>query len=442
MTGSFKTSRNGGFLVALALLLSFALQVQLARVPDTMGDAIELGRWSQRVNALGLNGAYFGRRVMADDYINYPPLSPQIFALLERARTHFPVVMTDPDRENIDFFIKLPAVLAVLGTSLFLFFCVRRQADFKTAYLVMLAYAFNPAVFFIGPYWGQLEPLFALLILLALRCLRSYSSVAWCLVTLAVLTKAHAAPFAPIVALITLRDHGWSGVARGVVACLLTLGAVLSPFIIEGNGVLIVQRMLADLSSSPLASQNGHNFWWIMSEGRWVHAPGYRLAGFAVFGAVYAAALLAIWTHRRGNGDDPESEDATWIYLICALLICAFFQFMTGMHENHLFAVLPFLAMTIHLDRRLAAIYACFTLTVLLNMALHDPYLEAEYLRGGGYLPEQIHSYNLSHLPNGQWVATLANSFANLALGIALAYVTFSRWRGGSMLTWRRASTL
>ncbi len=430
MTDSTRTRRLRGILIAATLLFSFALQVQVARIPDTMGDVVELGRWSQRVSELGLNKAYFAPRIIPDDYINYPPVSPRLFAMAARLRIDFPVVMTDPHRNNIDFFIKLPAVLAVIGTALCLFVFLRQRSDFKTAYVVMLTYAFNPAVIFITAYWGQLEPLFMLPVLLAFHSLYMGNSLSWGFATLAVLTKAHAAPFAPIVALVTLRNKGWSGVARGVVASLSTILLVLFPFIVEGNGLRILERMVADLSSSSLASQNGHNFWWIVTWGRWITVPSYRIAGFAIFGTIYAAVLFALWRRPRTGTDDQEGENFSLVYLAGALLACAFFLFMTGMHENHLFAVLPFLAMTVHLDRRLAVIYACFTLTTLFNMVLHDPYIETEYIRGGTYRPEQIFEYDLSPMPKGQLVATLLNSLANLGLGIALAYVFVSRlWR-------------
>lgn len=405
-------------MVVLALLGSLALQVHVARIPDTMGDAMVFGVWCDRVVQVGIDQAYFESGYIG---INYPPVYPILLKALGTVRPLIPVTMTDGTPDNLHFFVKLPAVLAGILTSLLIFFTVRRGTGHRTAFLVMLCYAFNPSVTFNSAYWGQLEAVYSLFVLLALACLFSHNALAWVFATIAVLTKAQAAPFAPIVLLVTLREFGWRAVLRGAGASLATLIVIIVPFIAAGHTSAILLRMLGDLGTSPFASQNGHNLWWIVTSGKWIASTGYRIAGTLLFCAAYALLMIRIWQGRHG---DP-------IYLACAVVAATFFLLMPGMHENHLFPVLPLLAIISYRNRSVAVLYALFTVTFLANMVLHDPFLEAEYIYGRTFDPEKIWIFDPSGPKStAHWTLGFSNSVANVLLVGSLVYVWMRSTRG------------
>ena len=71
-----------------------------------------------------------------------------------------------------------------------------------------------------------------------------------------------------------------------------------------------------------------------------------------------------------------------------AILAFAFFMTSVYQHENHLFGVLPFLAIVWIFDKRLAFIYVILTLSLLFNMISHDPFIMSKCISfpSRGYL--------------------------------------------------------
>ena len=127
----------------------------------------------------------------------------------------------------------------------------------------------------------------------------------------------------------------------------------------------------------PYASVNGHSLWWVVAPWRDATVPliagvAPRTLGLVLFLAGYALLLYRSrgWLAR---GYDPER--AARLFVLAAAIAVWFFFVSTHMHENHLYQALPLLLAVAGRSRALAWLTAGCSVAILLNTALHDPWL-------------------------------------------------------------------
>jgi hypothetical protein len=144
------------------------------------------------------------------------------------------------------------------------------------------------------------------------------------------------------------------------------------PFIVTGH----LQDLLSlpgNVSSvMPVVSADAHNLWWLVlhfrgldpiyvfDSERAVGPLSYRALGTAL---VAGSMLLTFWLYWTRRASLAEAA---------ALGVLGWFCFTTQAHENHLFFALPLLSLAWPGRRWLLAPFAVVTLTLLLNMVLHD----------------------------------------------------------------------
>ena len=429
MTDSPPQSLSKRLSVAITLLASLCVHLFLTRMPDTMGDVGMYAAWAESIERYGFDGAYFSS-FAARFPIDYPPVFPYLLGLLSWLRGLLDASPLGP-ASALQFWIPFPAALADVATAFLVYVTVKRIAPWRTAYLSMLIYAFNPAVLFATAYWGVMDSLNIFFAVLALVFLdQRKPELSWAAITLGVFTKPFAAVIALVVAVITLRQYGW---ARSLRCAGVSLGLsilVLSPFLAAHSPAETVYRVMFDFGNMPYVTSNAHNLWWLLTGGvPWVsvYSPAlgslsYQAVGMLLFFPFWAMVCAAIW----------RSPGLVSKYLLCALLSFGFFMVITHMHENHLFTALPLLAIVAVTNRPLAWVYAGASLTLLTNMLLHDPYLVTEFLYGLRYDPRQLMSFTFA--PAGRisaphlWM-TRADALANLGLFAYLAFLALRQVR-------------
>jgi len=70
------------------------------------------------------------------------------------------------------------------------------------------------------------------------------------------------------------------------------------------------------------------------------------------------------------------------LFAFVGMLIVGWFVVTMRAHENHLFMALPFLAVAWALDRRYMLVFGLVSVSLLLNLALHDPLLVGSVAAG------------------------------------------------------------
>jgi dolichyl-phosphate-mannose-protein mannosyltransferase len=361
---------GGSLLGALALWLSIA-----ALSPGYVADIESRKARAKWVTEQGIADAYRMR-------IDYPPGNLYLFAAVGQLYRQ----TVDPtfdhrrasDSQLLTFLIKLPPTLFHLATGLVVFLVVRRAQSERLAWLAASLLLFDPAAIFDVAHQGQYDPVHTFFSLAAIAALlRGWSVGAGASIALAALTKPQSWILLPFVAALAWRLHGRPGLAR------LALGAAgatvvgLLPFILA-NRLAHLGRLWEYMSTNSTAnhviSANAHNLWWLptVGAGRWIDdveplafGLSYRAVAIGLVGLVLLASLA--WLLRGRGTLEP--------FALAAALASGWFMFTPRAHEYHAFFVLPFLAVAWPSRPRLLPFYLLCSVSLLLNLGLHDPLL-------------------------------------------------------------------
>ncbi len=149
--------------LALLLALALALRLWLAPMRGHVHDVTQFKLWAEALSAGEPLSIY------ATSSANYPPLA--LLPLWVVGSLYRLAVPDFADSDWLTAFIKLPAVAADLLTVYIIYRLVaKRHSARRGAWMALLCaagYAFNPAVWYLSGWWGQLEALYALPMLLA-----------------------------------------------------------------------------------------------------------------------------------------------------------------------------------------------------------------------------------------------------------------------------------
>jgi hypothetical protein len=323
---------------------------------------------------------------------DYPPVALYVLGFAGRAYQ----VVSGGRFLDVDAFtvaIKAPGLFAEALLGLLLFAAVRQTLGVVRARAIALAYWLNPAMMLSASVFGGIDTLFALPAIGGLiAAVAGWPAVAGCLIVVAALTKPQALVVAPAV-LIAIRSGAGqdrSSLVRSALAGSVTTAVLLMPMVAAGatlNMTLAVGSIV--LGADTLS--NACNLWWIVGHALHVlQTPGADLAsaltmrvdgvpisGFADFdlpsvrivvrlmGSTFALAAIgwAIWTVRRGR--DLWLAAAAGAFFVHAYVVLA-----TQVHENHLFAAVPLLALAAAGRPRFFPLFVAVSAIFALNLNL------------------------------------------------------------------------
>ena len=359
----------------LILTASAVIQAAVAMTPDSMGDLLTVRVWTRTLAGEGLAFAYWPPPDPPRLHlpVDYPPLFPY---LLWAVGGGLGAVAPDQLARNdrlLDFLIRVPLGLSLLLLGILLRSEARRLAP-RQADLVLALVVLNPALLFDTAYWGQADSLCALPAAAALVALaRGRTHWSCAAIAAAALVKPLAYPLAPLIVLATLRRHGPRRALTGIAAAAATVIVVLLPFAWIGRGGDVVRALVVQLDAMPYASVNAHNVWWLLTGGLPWTEVSTRIAGgvsietlaLVLFGGFYLFVLRRLW----------RSADPLAPYVAAASTLAGFFMLSTHMHENHLALAVPAMMLAGLGSPRARVCAVLLSLTLLANMALHDPLL-------------------------------------------------------------------
>jgi hypothetical protein len=427
-----------------ALVLATVVRAAMLVLPGTHDvDVWRIWTYSAAVDGAtrvyGVGGTPPERRLLqfnrATTTVDYPPLALYELAVVGRA---YRLVNggTFPDTAALSVAIKTAIVLFDLGCAALVYLMARRAGGETVARWAVLAYWINPAVVLDGAALGYLDPLFVLPALAALAAVAAgWPALAGAAVAAAVLTKAQGVVLAPAVALaiwlsgdpsLAVRRAG-SAIAGACAAAI----AIVAPVAAIGAWPNL-QLALSRLATHDMLSANACNLWWIVGylvraahavadRGAWTAFTmptsilgitrltelGYpinaRLAGAVLTGA---AAAWALWTARR-------MPDLWLTAALGAFLVHAYAALAAQVHENHLFAAVPLLALAAAGRPRYRSIF--FAVSAIFALNLNIFYGVSEGARGPiAAVPRDITIIDLSA------VLALANCATLLWHGLTL----------------------
>jgi hypothetical protein len=291
--------------------------------------------------------------------------------------------------------IKLPSLLANLGTTALIYRWSRRVLALRGAVLIAAMHALMPPVWINIAWWGQVDALLIFPMLLAVVLIdRAGGRWSWLAWGTALLIKPQAIILAPLMYIVTLRRHGCRGLAQGgAIAGGLVVLALL-PLALAGQGIGLYQAVAGSVGRFPLATNQAYNLWQLVTGGATVfdYTTGiggisYRSIGFLLIGSV-GLLVCATLLHR---------SDAAGRAAAAAVLALAFFALPTQIHERYAFFTLPFLALWIAYDRLALLPYLLIGVAATINI----------FGAIRGFSPDLSNAIRASALPNIVAIATL-----------------------------------
>jgi len=290
--------------------------------------------------------------------------------------------------------LKLPGAVADLGIVILLFFTTRRLfqqhpaltpsaaawaarlpgvPDTASAMGLLAAclYAFNPGVIYATAYWGQVDSVPTLFMIGALSALvRRKQPLAWALLACGFILKPQAIILYPLLAIVTLREEGLKGAARGAGATLAVMVAGYAYFAVIGEiGTVFDLYRGIFTDDTTKVSTSAWNMWWPfrvyenpLPGDALVSIGGielsYSLVSQALTGLSGGLLLAYAW----------RSRSPLMLFTAAAFLAFSFFMLPMKIHERYLFPYFALAAPLAVQSRGALFLYLLLTLTFASNL--------------------------------------------------------------------------
>lgn len=369
------------------LLLCTGLSVRLccAPCPGFEQDYIYFRDWVHYMHVYGFAGVY---RVdpVTEQVLNYPPVYLYVLKALDGFyRRALPQVAAGGNWHQALF--RIPPIAADLLLAWLMMIIVRRRYGDRPSLVAGLALTLNPAIWYTSSYWGQVDSVFCLPLVLSLwMASQRRAELAGGWLAVAVLTKTQGIIYGPLVVLAVMRRRSLVDLVRFSVVFLLVSLVILAPFLFAGTAGLMARKAFAEnYGFFPYLSLNAANLWGLHPNPEtfdW-HAPALLFDGqmkvdaddllvrwfsfkrIALFllAVAYIAILVCFWWR-------PVPDD---VFRAGGAIATAFFLLAPEMHERYLFPALVLLAVPMPWHPGLRVVYGGMSLIYLLNLAIALP---------------------------------------------------------------------
>ncbi|MBC5798937.1 MAG: hypothetical protein GIX03_07605 [Candidatus Eremiobacteraeota bacterium] len=374
-------------ILAAALVLRVALVVLLRH--HLSHDARIFISWAHLLMQYGPHGLYAHVDAIDGYPVNYPPG----YSVILGAVTLVYRALVAAPRENdvlLGMLLKAPAIAADLGLCILAYGIVGRWFGVRAALWAAAIAALSPATWPISAVWGQVDSLCAMFMVLALACsLGRRYTLAWIVLSCAVLVKPLPVVVAPLILAAQLRDERrWWMLTLGPAAGLGLAYGVSLPFAPSASPFAVARWLgecySAGQSLSTQTSVNAYNLWTVLGPpvSDSLHALGVPLHvwGWTAFGLLGVAVVAQYVLLGRVERDRAAWERLTtraW-FIVLTAMFCS----LTRMHERYILfalALVPLVWFCGKIERRAAlTLLAAFVVCVVLVLGFYEHHVFAE----------------------------------------------------------------
>ncbi|QAY67408.1 phospholipid carrier-dependent glycosyltransferase [Paenibacillus protaetiae] len=357
--------RNTLYALAAGFILAFAVRLWIgASNPGYVNDLKTFMFWAQRASDGGLSH-FYEKGMFAD----YPPGYIYVLYVLGTIQHWLGLADTSIGARVL---YKFPAILADLISGLLLYRLGARRIGRTAAFGLAMLYIWNPAVIADSAAWGQVDSVFAFVLVLSLFGIargRLTAGTVW--FAIAALVKPQAFIFTPVLLLTYWHSRSGKRAAAAVLSGFAAFLLLAAPFFWSNGGVRgLIDLYTSTLSSYPYATLNAFNLYmltggnWAQLADSWLYMP-YEAWG--KIGIVLAVAFAAMYSLRRKKSGEDGLAPSLYIAIV---LIAAVFVLVTKMHERYLFPVILLCAAAFiqSKDRRMLYLLFGFSITQFVNI--------------------------------------------------------------------------
>ena len=380
-SGRRRRANRYDWLCGALIALAAAVRIPLLEQPGLVVDVTLFKGW-------GLAGVEHGLfRVYELTGINHPPRSALLWWCIAHLahRINHALGFLDPELatalDSVAYsvaytvLVKGPASIADLLIGVLLYRWARQIAGPRWAVAAATMILLHPALIYISAWWGQVDSILALGLLVAFRAASSdqvrRSAI---LYALTVLVKAQAMILLPVFALLQWQRNGLRRLLHSgeVLVSVLVLASL--PFllvapeghIVRSSGQAGGLQGIGSFGTAARPTNNAYNVWWLTLapdqrrgsdlQPLWGNLPP-RVIGLAGFGTVYMLALIWLW--RRGPREWPVAAIAVYV---------SFFVLPTQLHERYLLPCFPLMVLAMTQHRRLLPWFVGWSITFTANL--------------------------------------------------------------------------
>jgi len=358
-------------LIITILLLALSIRFYVAPSRGHSGDIKTQQSWGIESYLNGVENVYL--KTNSD----YPPLYHYVLKfnafLYNRLFDSF-----ETNTPHFNFISKLIPNLIDVLTALIIFLFLKKIINFKIAFLIMFFYVFNPGIIYNTAYWGQVDCVNTLFMLLSIIMLiYKKTNLSWLFITLAVLTKLQSIVLFPIILFITWKNKKIKGVIKGAAFGLVTILIICFPFILNNQLNNVINVYISSTSKWPYITMNAYNFWHlfnpvtnndfrkgIIDNTELLGLVSHKLIGLILLG-VYCIFIL-YYLHKKNNQNS--------ILIASSAMVFAFFILPTQIHERYLFPFFALFSLIYFKNKDLKYIYIILSVTFFLNLLYVLPF--------------------------------------------------------------------
>lgn len=358
--------------IAFITILSLLLHAQLY-FTASHGDVFGQQNWGNYALKNGVASLY------SKGVTDYPPLYLYVFKLNSWISLTFSGTNTVFSTPYIFTSKIIPTIANILaGLAVYLHF---RSTSRKKALLGAGLILLNPALIYNTGYWGQVDSVNTLFMVLAVILLeRKHPLLSTLSMSIAVLVKLQSIIIAPLIWIIILRRAGLTNTLKIATANIITVSVLLATYIKAGVLGKVYSVMFSSLGYQPFVTANAYNIWFLVSP----QFPHQYLATLQDTTTVFGVTLRSISLLMMGAYTLFVLYQVLFkgkgVTLAAASLALAFFMLPTEIHERYLFPFLPLAALLVVEDLRYLKVYVFFTVTHLLNLMMVFPFKNSQNL--------------------------------------------------------------
>jgi Gpi18-like mannosyltransferase len=347
---------NEKILILSFLGVGFLLRIALALLIYGHNDMNIFKGWAQSVSS-NLTNFYTNTR-MSD----YPPLYMYVLYVVG---TLAKIAVLN---KYYVLLLKLPSIVADIISAYLIYRIGKKHISRELSLIIAILYLFNPAVFINSTVWGQVDSLFALVIVTALYLLSEnnlvLSSVAF---TAAVLMKPQGIIFLPVLFFELVRQKKIKNFVVSLLVAIVTALIVITPFTAGRDITWIFKLYSSTVSEYPYATVNAFNFFYLMGANSIKDTTTFLFMSYHTWGmlSIVLTTLLSWYIYYKGR-------NLQYVFVAALIQIAGVFTFAVGMHERYLFpaVILSIFTFIKFRDKRMLLIALGYSITVYLNTHL------------------------------------------------------------------------